>query len=131
MTTATSTSSVGNTQVMQRLASLLTLQQRLRAASDVTSIARILVNDTRHLFDYRVAAFYRQGRILAVSGLPEPVTEAPFTQWLKSVCRHLEKQALAEPTAVSADDLPESLRQDWASFLPGSRLVASDDNPYR
>ena len=66
MTTATSTSN--QTLVMQRLASLLTLQQRLRAASDVTAIARILVNDTRHLFEYRVAAFYRQSRILAVSG---------------------------------------------------------------
>ncbi|GAA4649434.1 hypothetical protein GCM10023116_17080 [Kistimonas scapharcae] len=120
MTTATSNSH--QTLVMQRLASLLTLQQRLRAASDVTAIARILVNDTRHLFEYRVAAFYRQSRILAVSGLPEPVTEAPFTQWLRAVCRHLEKQVSEEPAMVAAEDLPQSLRQDWSSFLPEAGL---------
>ncbi|OQX37198.1 MAG: hypothetical protein B0D91_07375 [Oceanospirillales bacterium LUC14_002_19_P2] len=107
---------------MQRLASLLTLQQRLRAAIDVTAIARILVNDTRHLFEYRMAAFYRQSRILAVSGLPEPVTEAPFTQWLRAVCRHLEKQVSEEPAVVTAKDLPQSLQQDWSSFLPEAGL---------
>lgn len=120
MTTATSNSH--QTLVMQRLASLLTLQQRLRAAIDVTAIARILVNDTRHLFEYRMAAFYRQSRILAVSGLPEPVTEAPFTQWLRAVCRHLEKQVSEEPAVVTAKDLPQSLQQDWSSFLPEAGL---------
>jgi hypothetical protein len=107
-----------------RLAQLLMLQQRLRAAPSLTELGYLLVNDLQGLFPHRSAVLWLTldggGQVAAVSSLPEPAREATFTVFARDLARHLTATA-PTPNGVRVIDpagLPGDLRDDWASYLP-------------
>ena len=65
---------------------------------------------------------WRHGRVRAVSGLPAPVADAPFTVWTAALCKHLSLDGAAEPRVVDGAGLPESIRREWSDFLPAYAL---------
>lgn len=98
------------------VASLLDLLHRVRDAANAAELAFIAVNQTMSLVPYRQAALWEQGRgLLAVSGVPLPESNAPFTLWLERVCRQLDGAA-AGP--VRPDQLAAHERDEWNEWLP-------------
>lgn len=114
----------------QRLASLLMLQQRLRAVSSLTELGYLLVNDLRELFPHRSAFLWLSldggGRVAAVSSLPEPSREATFTFWAKALARHISRTAPTPDTLRVLDigTLPAGLAADWDAYLPRQAVWA-------
>jgi multidrug efflux pump subunit AcrA (membrane-fusion protein) len=77
-------------------------------------IAFVAVNETVSVTPYRQAALWELGRgLVAVSGVPSPANDAPFTLWLVRICRHLSSAGPIQPT-----DLPPADRPEWAEWLP-------------
>lgn len=109
-------------QTLSGVANLLLLQQRLRAMPNVAELGSMVVNDTRLLIQYRSAVLWLDNKVTAVSGLPEPVKHAPFTMWIAGLCRHanaqVQEQGDAEPLAISPNDLPSDISDDWNEYLP-------------
>jgi hypothetical protein len=120
---------------VRELATLLQLGRRAREAENIEVVGFVAVNETRQLFEYRQAALGRvsdvgqllPAAVMSVSGLPQPDPQAPYVQWLAQVFRHLDQQDIPEPAAAArtlgAQDLPELLARDWASWLPEHALL--------
>jgi hypothetical protein len=102
------------------LLTLLQLGRRARAAASPETLGFVIVNETLQLTSYRQAALWTEiglGRVAAVSGLPQPDPTAPYVQWLTALCRHQMREK-AEAGRLVPEDLPESVRADWAQWLP-------------
>lgn len=102
---------------LQRLASLLTLQRKARRARIETEIAFLLANDTALIAPYRNAVLWLDGRIEAMSSVPEPDRRGAQAQWYAALCRYLAETA-AEQKAVMAADVPDHLARDWRHHAP-------------
>jgi multidrug efflux pump subunit AcrA (membrane-fusion protein) len=96
----------------------LLLQQRLRACSDVPELGSLLVNDSRLLFPYRTALFWFGGKLSAVSGLPEPVANSPFTRWAEQVCQEINSLAAGQAMVFEPDKISQQLASDWDEYFP-------------
>lgn len=108
------------------LANLLLLERRLREAASLDEIGYVLVNDTAMISPYRIALWWRSGRkarLQAISGLPTPTRQAPFTAWAERLCRHLEEGAAdGAPRPIEPGALPPSLAQEWGEYFPAAGL---------
>jgi hypothetical protein len=109
------------THVPRELLSLLQLGRRARAAESIAALGFILVNESHQLFEYRQAAFWLNGHIATVSGVPQVESNAPYVQWLSEVCKTLG-QAGGTFRTVTAADIPEALAERWAEWLPAHAL---------
>ncbi len=109
-----------------QLATLLGLERRAREAGGVAELGFIALNESRQLLEYRQAALWQphergDGR-LALSGLPRPDTNAPYSQWLTRVFRKVLAD-LPQTATVNAASLPGGLAEDWHQWLPGHGLL--------
>jgi hypothetical protein len=94
--------------------SLIHLLHRIRDAVTAAELAFIAVNETAGLLSYRQAVLWEEGRgLLAISGVPEPEANAPFTLFLE----RLIEQPLP-PGPVDPAMLPPDLRAEWSDWLP-------------
>lgn len=98
------------------------MQQRLRALANLTEFGHFLVNDSQKILAYRTAVFWQaraagRGQMQAVSGIPEPVADAPFTIWMTRLCHHLSR-SMKTVSRVSVSDIDEAIALDWAEYLP-------------
>lgn len=116
------------------LLTLLQLQRRAREAATPEALGFVAVNETVQLLPYRQAMLWSEaggGHIAALSGVPLPESTAPYVQWSAAACRHLVREG--RPTgALSADGLPESLREEWPHWLPAQALwlpLGRDEGP--
>ncbi len=110
---------------------LLRLARRAREATSIETLGFLMVNETLQLLRYRQAALWLSaslgagpvlGRVAAVSGLPQPNPQAPYTQWLSQLFRAIQKLPDANAMRMlSAQDLPE-LAEDWVEWLPAHAL---------
>lgn len=106
----------------ERLARAILLQQRVIAARSVAEIRLLVVNDTAMLVGYRTALLFNpDGGCVAVSGLPTPNREAPFTISAERLARWLIRR-VPQGGAVDADSLPEALRHESEAHLAPDRL---------
>ena len=114
-------------QGIERLATLVHLERRARGAGTLAELGFVLVNETIGLVAYRQAVLLgraRRGReILAMSGIPEPASDAPFPVWIRAVLRHLDADPEPKCRAVTAADLPAALAADWGAWLPAFLIV--------
>ncbi|MCR6633053.1 MAG: HlyD family efflux transporter periplasmic adaptor subunit [Magnetospirillum sp.] len=93
---------------------LLNLLHRARDAATPQELAFIAVNETVALLPYRQAALWEEGRgLLAVSGVPLPEANAPFTLWLERVCRQLQQAGPIAPGHMQPHE-----REQWNEWLP-------------
>ena len=108
------------------MADLLLLQQRLRAASGLCDLGHVLVNDTRKLIFYRTSILWltgkSKGKVAAVSGIPQMVKDAPFTVWVRQLCRCVAKKAGSEIYLFSVKDVPGEIGSDWNEYLPAHAI---------
>lgn len=104
--------------VVPPLVRLLDLSRRARQAADAAELSFLAVNDTHALCAYRQAALWFSGAgIEALSGVVEPETNAPYTQWLDRTCRFLGDEHRTA-TAIAASALPSELAGEWGEWLP-------------
>ena len=107
---------------VQGLSYILQLSKRVRNAVSSEEVGFIAVNETKNLVDYRQAVLWVKGRgVAAVSGLPLPENNTPYTNWLSESFRIWA--GTTTPRRISAADLPSELAQDWEEWLPMSALL--------
>ena len=106
----------------QVLATLLNLSRRARRAADTSVLRFLAVNDTHALAPYRQAAlWFAEDGIQALSGVVQLEANAPYVQWLDSVCRNVSSSE-RQPRLVGAAQLPQELAADWDAWLPAFGL---------
>lgn len=104
------------------LLTLLGLARRAREAGSRAELAFMAVNDSHGLAPYRQAALWcAPGEVQALSGVVQVEENVPYVQWLQRVCRHLHGVG-EQPLRITAEDLPETERDDWAQWLPAHGL---------
>lgn len=102
------------------LAALLDLERRAREAQSEAELGFLLVNDTSALLRYRQAAlWFDDGGVRALSGLVQPELNAPYAQWLSSLCRQLAGSAESPVRTLSVDSAPATAAGEWAQWWPG------------
>lgn len=85
-----------------RLSALIDLEQRARAATP-SELPYLMVNDTLAVVPCQQAAFWRRGRVAAISGVASGDEGGPYHRWL---ARTLSAAAqFREPDEVDADGL--------------------------
>ncbi|MBF0186670.1 MAG: HlyD family efflux transporter periplasmic adaptor subunit [Magnetococcales bacterium] len=123
------------------LGSLLTLEQNLLNAASEEAFTFIAVNELHHLIPFHQALLWRDsgrdGKVVAVSGLPVPDTKAPYCRWVGALCHHVltadeyasSNHDDASPTlqrvlrALQKRDVPERFAKQWDDWLPQSLLI--------
>lgn len=97
-----------------RLSALIELEQRARAATPA-ELPYLMVNDTLAVVPYQQAAFWRRGRVAAVSGVASGDEGGPYHRWL---ARAMSAAAqLREPGEVDADRLGLDAAE-WGQWFP-------------
>jgi hypothetical protein len=119
------------------LSTLVQLGKRGRHAATPQELGFVMVNETHSLVPYRQAVLWRRdaagaGSVIAISGAAVVERNAPLTLWLSRALAKLDAAAADNaPRAVSADDLPPALREEWEEWLPAHGLwmpiMAGDD----
>lgn len=97
---------------------LLDLARRARHAASSRELQFLAVNETHVLAPYRQAALWlREGGVACLSGVVQIEANAPYVQWLRSVCETLGARGNA-PCAVDSSDFPGPLGAAWGDWLP-------------
>lgn len=101
---------------------LLELGQRARAAASGNELAFLAVNDSRDLVPYRQGALWlAAGGLHTLSGVVTLEANAPYAQWLDTLCRTLAAQDhRAGPRAVDPGQLAPAVRAAWDDWLPAA-----------
>lgn len=102
---------------LERLATILELSRKARKAADAAELEFLLVNDTHHLGPYRQAALWSADHgIIALSGLVDVEANAPYAQWLASLCKAL---AATRPVAegLTASNVDPAIAADWLEWF--------------
>ncbi|GIZ51127.1 efflux RND transporter periplasmic adaptor subunit [Noviherbaspirillum aridicola] len=98
------------------LAVQMELVRRARDADDLAALQFIVVNDTHLLTPYRQAVLWFRGEgVKALSGVLEPERNAPYVQWLETLCSVLPEN---EPATLDASSAPGPAAGDWDEWLP-------------
>lgn len=113
---------------LQSLAVYVELERRIRQAENEQTLGFLLVNEIHSLSAYRQAVLWQSGStgngaLIAVSGLANPEADAPYSAWMRRVAATLNVGAgqpaiPASPRAVTPDDLPTALAEEWSHWLP-------------
>ena len=109
---------------MAEVADLLLLQQKLRLCDSRVKLGHLAVNDSSKIMPMDTAVFWlaSTGHVEAVSNLPEPVRNTPFTDWMERFCRELHDETDRNPRVINPETTPENHRIRWQEFL-GPELV--------
>jgi hypothetical protein len=106
------------------------LAHRARLTESDRELAFLLVNDTLTLTPYRQAVLWLvDDGVWALSGLVQVDANVPYTQWLDTVCQHMQALDGGGLRSFQANDLPSELSASWAEWWPehalwlGSRAV--------
>lgn len=101
------------------LLSLIGLGQKARQAGSLDELGFLLVNDSKALSGYRQALLWSQEQgVTHLSGVVMPERHSPFIQWAGRLCTHLSGQPDLAFRSLSVQDLPATLQEDWARWLP-------------
>lgn len=105
---------------VERLGTLLHLEDKARRAADSAELGFIAVNDTLALVPYRQSALWIGG-VRALSGVPLVEAGAPFVLWLNRVADRLAASEIGagpvDPSQLAPTDAAE-----WAEWLPPAAL---------
>ncbi|MDA0789161.1 MAG: hypothetical protein O2780_06845 [Proteobacteria bacterium] len=105
---------------MAEIADLLLMQQRLRQCKSMSQFGHFVSNDSRRIAPYQTGILWNglSVHIEAVSGLPEPVVNIPFTDWARRTCLFLATRGEKQSAIVKVEDIEAHLRTQWHEFLP-------------
>ncbi|HSP26749.1 MAG TPA: hypothetical protein VLQ65_16410, partial [Saliniramus sp.] len=102
----------------------LELERAARAARTRAELGYLVVNDTRRLVPFRVAAMLRFGaaakaRMKAPTGVSFPDPHAPFTVFVERLATRLAATGRhGASAAISRDGLSPQELQDWGELAP-------------
>jgi hypothetical protein len=101
------------------VADLLILQQKLRLSGTKTHLGHLLVNDISKITPCETAVFWHSGtaRTEAVSGLPEPARNSPFTDWIDLVGKTLSEKYERNPVRIDPSEFSQDQLSRWKEFL--------------
>lgn len=107
------------------LQAFLGLTAGARAAASLAELQFLICNDTRSLLPFRQAMLFRQDvrgawRLVCHSGLSLVDEASPYKLWLEAL---IAWQAGRAAGAIEAQQLPETLRDDWQEWLPAGVLA--------
>jgi hypothetical protein len=115
------TNAENNTQHRQ-VTDLLLLQQQLRNTASLTELGYFLVNDTKKIAPYQVAVlqfeFSGKAKIAAISGLPKPSENTPFSSWFGRFYEEVKAIYQSEASLVRAEHLSPEICREWQDYLP-------------
>jgi multidrug efflux pump subunit AcrA (membrane-fusion protein) len=97
-----------------RLSALIDLERRAREALPV-ELPYLMVNDTLTVVPYQQAAFWRRGKVAAVSGVATADESGPYHRWLARILAAAAK--FREPRPVDAATLGADAA-DWDAWFP-------------
>ena len=105
------------------LATLHLLGCRARGAASPAELGFILANESFQLAPYRQAALWLRDRgVTTLSGISQPDLNAPYVQWLGSLCPILDEKAGGQPFQPQPFDLPTRMAVEWEEWLPAHGL---------
>lgn len=112
----------------QPLVEFLRLESSARAASSVSDLGFVIVNETYRLIQYRQAFFCRSAStglsLETISGLAGVDRHSPFYDWFAQLAAHIDSLAISQqPIAISCADVPERIQGEWYDWLPDHLLV--------
>lgn len=105
-----------------RIGIFLQLERTARHAASLETLFFSIVNETRHLLEYRqaVLAIAKEGKqmeVETVSGVAVLDRKAPFIQWMKKAMTvQAKREDCAKPHGVDPATLPENLRNSWSEW---------------
>lgn len=100
---------------------LLQLSRQAIRAESTNALQFLLVNRTHSLKRFTIGIFWVENEgVIAQSGVSEVDRNAPFIQWLNSICISLSKQP--EAFIVTSDLLNMRDLNQWSEFLPESAI---------
>lgn len=104
---------------MPEVADILLLQQSLRLCDSLTKVGYLLVNDASKItpFDTAVCWLKKGNKIEAVSGLPEPVSNTPFTDWMGGLCQQFAADGGRNPRKLDLKALAAEDQSRWQEYL--------------
>lgn len=112
-----------DSQLPHRLATLLELSRRARAAASARELGFLLANDSHVLAPFRQSAVWLASEGLhTLSGLVQVDANAPYALWLDKVCAHLASSGGTKVCPLTAADLPTYLSEPWVEWLPEHAL---------
>ena len=120
---------------LQTLGNLLQIEQDARQAESENAVEFIAVNDTARVVPYRQGALWRLGPDLRpalklVSGLADLAGDSPYRQWLNRLIREFfERVPPGKAQIVTADALPEGLRDGWNEWMPATVVLVALPTP--
>jgi len=103
------------------VADLLLMQQKLRSCLSAMEIAHLVVNESNHLINFDSALILDgslRGRLKAVSGLPEPVQNTPFSDWVTNLAKELRSHRPQTPVVIRPADVSSEVSVPWTEYLP-------------
>ena len=112
---------IGANSQLLRLSALLDLEQRARN-SVAAELGYLMVNDTLSVVPYQQAAFWRNGRVAAVSGVAAADPDGPYYRWLARTMAAAVKTSRAReihPLDAASLGLPPG---DWSDSFPPAAL---------
>lgn len=100
---------------------LLQLSKLARQSESAQALQFLLVNQTYTLSPYTLGALWISNEgIVAQSGVSSIECNAPFIQWLNSICRQLGQQERIN--RVTSDVLSPEDVLEWDQYLPASAI---------
>lgn len=102
---------------------LLLLQQKLRQCKSLVQLGHSIVNQSARIAEYQVAVLwitktFTKGTVQAVSGLPEPIKNTPFTAWVEEICKKMSAENLEKTTLLDKSEFSEDQQIKWREFFP-------------
>lgn len=105
------------------LGCLWDLTCRARQAATDRELAFLLVNETQVLVPYRQAGLWLQGEgAYSFSGVVQIEANAPYALWFEAVLEHLGALSSDPIRAITSQDVPPALAQEWADWWPTHAL---------
>lgn len=114
---------------MRRVALLIELEKKARAAKDMAELGFVVVNETYNLTPYREAMIWshgaghvHRGHVVAMSGVAVPDRHAPFVLWAEELFSWVSRQA-EFPRLLTIDDMPDHLAEGWREAMPEQAII--------
>lgn len=100
---------------------LLQLSKLAREAESAAALQFLLVNQTHRLTPYTLGALWVSDEgVVAQSGVSSIERNAPFIQWLSSICKDFSR--FEKTTVITSDLLDPDEIFEWSQNLPSSAL---------
>lgn len=115
---------------LDRIAGMLTLQERLLEAKTIEQVQYLLVNDTHYLFPAKRLILFSQGKIIAHSSLSDTSQETPYTAWVKKVFEFIDDHFLLTTDSEQAIKRKEKNRSRLVQRIVNEAIKKMDDHRF-